>query len=52
MVLGAFIIGILLSSTWLVKKTGQNTIIMGLYVIPYVFSSHQHFLDRSWIFVH
>ncbi|KAF2766953.1 allantoate permease [Teratosphaeria nubilosa] len=34
MVLGAFIIGILLSSTWLVKKTGQNLLIMGIYVIP------------------
>jgi hypothetical protein len=29
MVLGAFIIIILLSSTWLVKKTGQNLLIMG-----------------------
>ncbi|KAF2432189.1 MFS transporter [Tothia fuscella] len=34
MVLGAFIIIILLSSTWLVKKTGQNLFIMGLYVLP------------------
>ncbi|KAF2834745.1 MFS transporter [Patellaria atrata CBS 101060] len=34
MVLGAVIIIILLSSTWLVKKTGQNLLIMGLYVIP------------------
>ena len=34
MVLGAFIILILLSSTWLVKKTGQNLLVMGVYVIP------------------
>ena len=34
MVLGVVIITILLSSTWLVKKTGQNLIVMGLYVIP------------------
>ena len=34
MVLGAFIVTILLSSTWLVKKTGQNLIVMGVYVIP------------------
>lgn len=34
MVLGAYIMGVLLSSTWLVKKTGQNTLIMGIYVIP------------------
>jgi hypothetical protein len=34
MVLGAFIIIILLSSTWLVKKTGQNLLVMGVYVIP------------------
>ncbi|EON67691.1 hypothetical protein W97_06834 [Coniosporium apollinis CBS 100218] len=34
MVLGAFIIIILLTSAWLVKKTGQNLFIMGLYVIP------------------
>lgn len=34
MVLGAVIISILLSSTWLVKKTGQNLIVMGVYVIP------------------
>jgi MFS family permease len=34
MVLGAFIILILLSSTWIVKKTGQNLITMGVYVIP------------------
>ena len=25
---------ILLSSTWLVKKTGQNLLIMGVYIIP------------------
>ncbi|EOD51404.1 allantoate permease [Neofusicoccum parvum] len=34
MVLGVFIIVILLSSTWLVRKTGQNLVIMGVYVIP------------------
>lgn len=34
MVLGAYIILVLLSSTWLVKKTGQNLLIMGLFVIP------------------
>jgi hypothetical protein len=34
MVLGTFIIIILLTSTYLVKKTGQNLLIMGLYVIP------------------
>ncbi|OCL04199.1 MFS transporter [Glonium stellatum] len=34
MVLGVVIIIILLSSTWLVKKTGQNLIVMALYVIP------------------
>jgi hypothetical protein len=34
MVLGAFIIIILLSSTWLARKTSQNLIVMGFYVIP------------------
>jgi hypothetical protein len=34
MVLGAFIIIILLSSTYLVKKTAQNLLVMGVYVIP------------------
>ncbi|RDL38852.1 MFS general substrate transporter [Venustampulla echinocandica] len=34
MVLGAYIIIVLLSSMWLVKKTGQNLIIMLIYVIP------------------
>lgn len=34
MVLGAVIITILLSSTWLVKRTGQNCLIMGIFVIP------------------
>ena len=34
MVLGAVIIFTLLSSTWLAKKTSQNLLIMGLYVIP------------------
>ena len=34
MVLGAFIILILLSSTYLAKRTGQNLLIMGVYVLP------------------
>lgn len=34
MVLGFYIIIILFSSTWLVKKTGQNLIVMGAFVIP------------------
>jgi len=34
MVLGVVIIVTLLSSTWLVRKTEQNLVIMGLYVIP------------------
>lgn len=34
MVLGVFIIIVLLSSAWLVKKYKQNCLIMGLYVIP------------------
>lgn len=34
MVLGAYIILVLLSSNWLIKKTGQNILIMGLYVLP------------------
>ncbi|KAK2762293.1 hypothetical protein FQN54_001303 [Arachnomyces sp. PD_36] len=34
MVLGFYIIIILFSSAWLVKKTGQNLLIMGLFVIP------------------
>ena len=34
MVLGAYIIIILFSSAWLVKKTGQNTLIMALFCIP------------------
>ncbi|KAF2501814.1 MFS general substrate transporter [Lophium mytilinum] len=34
MVLGAVIVLILLSSTWLVRKTGQNLIVMGVFVIP------------------
>lgn len=36
MVLGAYIIIVLLSSVWLVKKWNQNLIVMGLFVIPYV----------------
>ena len=34
MVLGAVIIGTLISSTWLVQKTNQTLFIMGIYVIP------------------
>ncbi|PSN70171.1 allantoate permease [Corynespora cassiicola Philippines] len=34
MVLGVVIIITLMSSAWLTKKTGQNLIVMGLYVIP------------------
>ena len=34
MVLGAVIIITLLTSTWLVKKTHQNLLVMGFYVIP------------------
>lgn len=34
MVLGVVIIGILLSSTWLVKRTHQNCLVMGFFVIP------------------
>jgi MFS family permease len=36
MVLGVYIILVLLSSMWLVRKTKQNLLVMGLYVIPYV----------------
>ena len=34
MVLGVVIITILLSSTWLVKRTRQNCLVMALFVIP------------------
>ncbi|KAJ5668966.1 hypothetical protein N7462_010036 [Penicillium macrosclerotiorum] len=34
MVLGAYIIFVLLTSAWLVKKTNQNVIVMASYVIP------------------
>ncbi|KAF2135722.1 uncharacterized protein K452DRAFT_260245 [Aplosporella prunicola CBS 121167] len=34
MVLGAFIVIVLLSSTWLVKKYHQNCLTMGLFVVP------------------
>ncbi|KAJ5657891.1 2-ketogluconate transporter [Penicillium longicatenatum] len=34
MVLGAYIILVLLTSTWLVKKTQQNLIVMAAYCIP------------------
>lgn len=40
MVLGVYIILVLLSSMWLAKKTKQNLMVMGLYVIPYVFPKH------------
>lgn len=36
MVLGAYIIVILLSSMWLVQKTGQNLLVMLVFLIPYV----------------
>lgn len=38
MVLGAFIICVLMSSTWIVNKTGQNLMTIGIYLIPYVYS--------------
>jgi hypothetical protein len=34
MVLGIYIIVVLLSSAWLVKKTNQNLVVMGAFVIP------------------
>lgn len=34
MVLGFYIIMVLFSTVWLVRKTGQNLVIMGLFVIP------------------
>ena len=34
MVLGAYIIIVLLGSTWLIKKTGQNCLVMFVFVIP------------------
>lgn len=34
MVLGAYIIIVLFSSAWLVKKTKQNVIVMAVYTIP------------------
>ncbi|KAG9238685.1 major facilitator superfamily domain-containing protein [Amylocarpus encephaloides] len=34
MVLGAYIIIVLLSSNWLIKKTGQNILVMAAYVAP------------------
>jgi len=34
MVLGAYIVIVLLSSTWIVKKTGQNCLVILVYVIP------------------
>lgn len=34
MVLGVVIIITLISSTWLVQRTNQNLLVMGLYVIP------------------
>jgi len=46
MVLGAYIICVLFSSNWLIKKTGQNILIMGIYVIPYVHPSDSLFASR------
>lgn len=37
MVLGFYIIIVLLSSAWLVKKTGQNLLVMLGFIIPYAF---------------
>lgn len=37
MVLGAYIIIILLSSLWMVKKTEQNLLVMLVFLIPYVY---------------
>jgi hypothetical protein len=34
MVLGAFIIIVLMSSTWIVNKTKQNLLTIGIYLIP------------------
>ncbi|TVY41098.1 putative transporter [Lachnellula occidentalis] len=34
MVLGGYIIAVLLGSTWLVQKTKQNTLVMGIFVAP------------------
>lgn len=34
MVNGAYIIIVLFSSAWLAKRTGQNLLVMGIYVIP------------------
>lgn len=34
MVLGAYIIVVLFSSAWLVKRTGQNILVMALFCIP------------------
>jgi hypothetical protein len=34
MVLGFYIIIVLLSSIWIAKKTGQNLLVMGIFVIP------------------
>ena len=35
MVLGAYILGILLLSAWLVKKTKQNLLVMLGFILPY-----------------
>jgi hypothetical protein len=34
MVLGAYIVLVLLSSNWIIKRTGQNVLVMMVYVIP------------------
>lgn len=38
MVLGFYIIIVLLSSVWLVNKYKQNLIVMGIFMIPYVYT--------------
>lgn len=40
MVLGAYIIVILISSMWLVQKTGQNLLVMLVFLVPYVDTPH------------
>lgn len=40
MVLGFYIIIVLLTSTWIVNRTGQNLLVMAIYLIPYVSFFH------------
>jgi hypothetical protein len=47
MVLGAVIIGILLTSTWLVKRYHQNCLTMGFFVIPYGSPPHPYRSDLT-----